>query len=117
MSKGDYCCYQDVEWQRYIEYAPVNTRAWVFQERLLSPRVVHFAKDQIFWECHELRASEGFPGGLPPRYRIDSSRPIFSSVEEQKTTDFLRLWDYIVRRYTTGDLTQRGDKLIAVSAL
>jgi hypothetical protein len=26
-------------------------RAWAFQERLLSPRIVHFADDMLYWEC------------------------------------------------------------------
>jgi hypothetical protein len=26
---------------------PLLSRAWVYQERLLSPRMVHFAKDQV----------------------------------------------------------------------
>lgn len=29
------------------------TRGWVFQERLLSNRFVHFLQDEIFWECRE----------------------------------------------------------------
>jgi len=46
-----------------IERAPLNTRGWVVQERALSPRTLHFGRDQIFWECGELRASEVFPLG------------------------------------------------------
>jgi hypothetical protein len=33
--------------------APLNCRAWVVQERVLSPRIIHFGKSQIFWECLE----------------------------------------------------------------
>jgi hypothetical protein len=32
------------------------------QERLLSARVVHFASDQMYWECCEQRATELLPG-------------------------------------------------------
>ncbi|KAG7294041.1 hypothetical protein NEMBOFW57_004103 [Staphylotrichum longicolle] len=31
---------------------PLLTRAWVYQERLLSRRVVHFGPDELAWECH-----------------------------------------------------------------
>jgi hypothetical protein len=41
-------------WWRYMDQAPLNLRGWVVQERLLAPRVIHFGKHQIFWECHEL---------------------------------------------------------------
>ncbi|KAL9115853.1 MAG: hypothetical protein Q9227_000221 [Pyrenula ochraceoflavens] len=30
---------------------PLFTRAWCFQERLLGPRVLHFTKDEIVYEC------------------------------------------------------------------
>lgn len=32
---------------------PSLTRAWVFQERLLSNRFIHFTRGEIFWECRE----------------------------------------------------------------
>jgi hypothetical protein len=38
--------------------APLNQRAWVLQELLLSSRVVHFAKDQMYWQCSSRLASE-----------------------------------------------------------
>jgi len=41
------------------------SRTWVFQERLLSSRTVFFARNQLFWECGELYASEVFPRGGP----------------------------------------------------
>ncbi|KAJ2987847.1 hypothetical protein NUW58_g4286 [Xylaria curta] len=50
---------------REIQLAPLNNRGWVMQERLLSPRAVHFAKEQIFWDCAGLTASETLPRGLP----------------------------------------------------
>lgn len=32
-----------------VDHSTLNSRAWVLQERLLSPRVVHFTKTQIVW--------------------------------------------------------------------
>ena len=34
------------------ESFPLETRAWCFQERLLSNRIVHFGKDELVWECN-----------------------------------------------------------------
>ena len=48
-----------------LECAPLHRRAWVFQERLLSRRVLSFAKDQLSWECVSQSASETYPEGLP----------------------------------------------------
>jgi Heterokaryon incompatibility protein (HET) len=36
------------EWINQVDTAPLNTRAWVFQERLLSPRTLHFGNLQLF---------------------------------------------------------------------
>lgn len=47
-------------WERNVDDAPVNRRAWVLQERLMAPRVLHFCQDQIAWECSELDAAESF---------------------------------------------------------
>jgi len=35
------------------EEFPLLTRAWVYQERLLSKRVLHFCSDELVWECNE----------------------------------------------------------------
>jgi hypothetical protein len=37
---------------------PLMTRAWVFQERLLSPRFLHFGAHELIWECMELTSCE-----------------------------------------------------------
>jgi hypothetical protein len=47
----------------YVEYRchesfPLVKRAWAFQERLLSPRVVHFGLAEIFFECKECYSCE-----------------------------------------------------------
>ena len=37
---------------------PLMRRGWVFQERLLSHRVLHFGAQELFWECLEAAACE-----------------------------------------------------------
>lgn len=45
---------------------PLNNRAWVLQERLFSRRTVHFASDQLYWECDEgLLAEDNESAGDP----------------------------------------------------
>lgn len=34
-----------------VEKGVLNTRGWVFQERALSRRTVHFTSTQLYWEC------------------------------------------------------------------
>jgi hypothetical protein len=49
---------------------PLNSRGWTLQERTLSRRTIHFAKDQLFWECQTTFMSED---GHWKRYVSDQS--------------------------------------------
>lgn len=37
---------------------PLSERGWTLQERLLSPRTIHFGSDQMYWECQECLLAE-----------------------------------------------------------
>jgi hypothetical protein len=41
--------------------SPLHTRAWVFQEHILSPRTIFYGSSQVFWECLKCSASEQDP--------------------------------------------------------
>lgn len=62
---GEYWCDYHNLWMYCIEYAPLNKRGWVSRERHLPRRIMHFTSNQLFWECHECRASENYSTGLP----------------------------------------------------
>ena len=36
-----------------FENCSLETRGWCMQERLLSPALLHFSKDQMMWECQQ----------------------------------------------------------------
>jgi hypothetical protein len=56
-------------WAQKFMSEPLNRRCWILQERILSPRMLHFGSEQLFWECRESVACETFPSGLPPSLR------------------------------------------------
>ncbi|PVH97419.1 HET-domain-containing protein [Periconia macrospinosa] len=62
---GEFWCDHNMLWHQRIEYAPLNQRGWVAQERHLSRRIMHFAGNQLFWECRCCKASENYPDHLP----------------------------------------------------
>ncbi len=51
--------------QEKVEKAPVTTRAWTFQERILSKRVLHFSKGVLLFECSTMLATEYHSQGVP----------------------------------------------------
>ncbi|KAH7374164.1 heterokaryon incompatibility protein-domain-containing protein [Cadophora sp. MPI-SDFR-AT-0126] len=74
----DINCLAHVHWNADVENAPVNKRGWVLQERLLSPRLLHYTENQLYWECNELLASESYPWGFSNI--MDESEPSRSSI-------------------------------------
>jgi hypothetical protein len=44
-------CSDLANFDRDVEGALLNTRAWVMQERFLSSRTIHFGANQMYWEC------------------------------------------------------------------
>ena len=122
-------------WKERLEEAKLNRRAWVLQERILSPRVLHFGRQQIFWECREFEACEAYPGGTPKipyfdvlnlKTAIPMSRstrfqdgPLEGAVGSRSRGKdaFLNYWGSIVEIYTRGGLTVATDKLVALSGI
>ncbi|KAK0652634.1 hypothetical protein B0T16DRAFT_387865 [Cercophora newfieldiana] len=115
----------------------------VTQERLLSPRVIHFARRQLYWECNELWANETDPDGFTQDPDADydtASRAkkefslIFSAASwpqpngetaksppEEQAMDLAGkrsyLWQLVVRWYTPKALSFDSDRLPALSGI
>jgi hypothetical protein len=96
-------------------------------ERILSPRILHFTKHQIFWDCGTLSACEVFPNGLP--FPLDHKastdrhwrgRLVGSTVSSNALTGVndnessYTFWMSAVQNYTECNLTSQGDKTIAI---
>lgn len=47
-----------------VQNAPLNSRGWVMQERILAPRILHCTPTQLFWECKEKLRFESYPDGI-----------------------------------------------------
>jgi hypothetical protein len=60
---------------------PLEKRAWAFQERVLSPRVLSIGLGEVFWSCSRLlQASEVFPEGMPECVSIPSDQDQLNEV-------------------------------------
>lgn len=108
-------------WADEVEGAPVNRRAWVLQERILSPRIVHMSKAMVLWECRKLQASEVFPdGGLPEERSLNNYGLLKQLYCESRSTDDRNIqadWRILLFRYTMCGLTFETDRLIALSGI
>ncbi|KAM0438988.1 hypothetical protein ACHAPT_001749 [Fusarium lateritium] len=118
--KKDYLLDGDV-WADEALEAPLMGRGWVFQERFLAPRVLHFGKRQLAWECNALDALEMFPHGLPRGLGMLSKKEVHLTVtlpkESTKRADFCRVWHDLVSKYSACSLTFPSDKLVAFAGV
>ena len=108
-------------WLHSVEASPLNRRAWVLQERLLSPRTVYYTKTQLFWECRESKACESSPAPeSKTRMEWDGSLTYLKSSHELHGPIFEPWhlhWPEIVEQYTNTSRTKLEDKLVAISGL
>lgn len=122
--------YSESIWMREIDDAPLRSRAWVVQELVLSPRVLHFGARQMFWDCAQLRASETFQTGtysgfinnnkVAPGCLLDSVTLESSSAMQRRsklTWQLVQRWMQLVEEYTACSLTVASDRLLAISGL
>lgn len=91
-----------------ISSTHLSSRAWAFQERILSSRVLHFGSGDLFWECRTKNASEYFPNGLFPYDKRPSSRRPKPSLDN---------WPQIIELYSKCKMTYYSDKLVALAGV
>lgn len=126
-----YRLYRTAFWETELAQAPLIKRAWVLQERLLAPRVLHFGQNELLWECCEMEASEAYPNGLIPAMTIGTAshfKRLDPLVEGRRLRQYglqemdprffgHELWKRVVENYSACLLTNGEDKLIALSGI
>lgn len=113
--------------------APLLTRAWAYQERLLPSRTLHFLAEELVWECKtdlrcECRALDDrsliaaeFEGDKQFKQTWHGGwlKPLVAKVERPGLIyeDFSMIWMDLVSEFTRLDLTYESDRLPAISGL
>lgn len=112
-----------------MEYAsPLLSRGWVFQERLLSTRALHFHAEELIWECASGISCEcsrledfqgGDPNGLLQQRETDQIKMIYTSIFSPASDEssVLDAWLELVTEYGALKLTKHTDRLPAISGL
>jgi len=119
----------DKIYDEQVRNSPIYQRAWILQERLLSPRSVYFGKKQIFWACGEFEACEAFPSGanyVPTRPHNEISidkkgvQQLLNprvTMAQREAQGIAESWARIVKIYSSSHLTISSDKLVALSGI
>jgi hypothetical protein len=122
----------DYDWSISLIDQPLWKRGWVYQERLMTPRMLVFGDDRIYWQCHERMENEYLPHGLPgsgETYDEDAKTPFTltetvlrskpsSTATDEELSKLHFEWYKIVENYSMTDLTYpEKDKLAAIAAI
>jgi hypothetical protein len=100
---------------------PLLKRGWVYQERLLSPRILHFGGLDLIWECTEditcycdTWMSSGSRNPLSHPIKPQHARCVLAPGNEVGRAS---RWISIVEEYTLLDLTFASDRLVAIAGV
>jgi hypothetical protein len=103
-----------------IGHSPLLKRGWVYQERLLSPRVIHFTDFEIVWECCEESqchcASIKYSQDRSETPKIHHARAIGLTDHTAIVNEaaIRKRWRNIIEEYSRLDLTKLSDRLPAI---
>ena len=102
---------------------PLMHRGWVVQERLLSPRYLHFGKNELLWECMERQKCECGGLGFGELSRLTWLEPkhrfLPRSLELLKTRRgaIVTAWHSAVSDYSRKNLSFPEDIFPAISGI
>lgn len=108
-----------------LSHYSLRDRGWTMQERILSPRIIHYASDQLYWECyHGIQESEDklrwmWQSSTIPKiaHRIKLAKDDETKKKELK--DMLYNWyvHIVGGNYSHRSLTYGEDKLVAIGGV
>jgi hypothetical protein len=103
----------------------LDERGWVFQEQLLSTRIISLTKEGVFWDCLHHSASSNRPTGIlgdfSPNFQHSDNRKFKRFLLNPNTLvpreEYYWLWRRAVQSYTRRKLTRESDRLIALEGV
>ncbi|KAH6699007.1 heterokaryon incompatibility protein-domain-containing protein [Leptodontidium sp. MPI-SDFR-AT-0119] len=109
--------------QDHAEDAPLLTRAWAFQERLLPSRTLHVHAEELVWECksavqcecEHLDQTASFEAVEMEGWLKDSVTGSLHAGESAEKLGFV--WLILVSEFGALHLTHESDRLAALSGL
>ena len=97
------------------------SRGWVFQERLLAPRVAHFTDKQVVWECRQgAKAELLYPSDHPEHFHHSLQQRLATLLDKDDcltAKDILHFWRWVVQLYSQTVTTFERDRLFAMAGI
>lgn len=117
--EGIYVTASGGEFKRNVIFSPLNDRGWVAQERALSPAIIHYTPESMYWECNQCIASEAFSNGSHIWYETEGAgrdriRSLSTQSEREEVYSF---WRTFINRYAGMEMTFTKDRFPAVAGI
>jgi len=100
-----------------METSPLNSRGWIYQERVLSTATLHYGKNEMLWECRSLVSPEC---SLPLRvHTLALTRAFGKSLQYciSRPKEAMFAWFDEVKYLSFREFTKKADRGPAVQAL
>jgi hypothetical protein len=99
--------------------SPCASRGWIFQEELLSRRILYWSHHGLFWSCAEHTAAQNGTAddGKDGLFSNITIPDILDPHQFRTSRDPLLLWDEMISYYSMRDFRYHSDRLPAVSGL
>ena len=109
---------------RYRGIHKLKTRAWTFQEHLLSPRVLQFGCSEMLWECHQSFECECKAGlqpdcvnGTAENLQIKSWFVQAMASGRRRIADFQDFYYELIEQYSQKQINFESDRLVAFEGI
>ncbi|KAF2137772.1 uncharacterized protein K452DRAFT_257240 [Aplosporella prunicola CBS 121167] len=99
-----------------VDKGVLNQRGWVFQERALSCRTIHYTNTQTYWECGCRIRCETL-GALKPPLRYSLHEPRFPRPNALTRYAGQEILKFAFQQYSKLSLTRCSDRPIAISGV
>ncbi|KAH6658947.1 heterokaryon incompatibility protein-domain-containing protein [Truncatella angustata] len=95
---------------------PIDSRAWTYQETLLSPRLLRYSRNYIQWSCRSCQLYDGSWKKQDMRFDSDAYNWNYGEVPCVPGLP-MPAWEPVVEAYSNRNMTNQSDKLVAISAI
>ncbi|KAF8865757.1 HET-domain-containing protein [Acephala macrosclerotiorum] len=94
------------------ESSPLGSRAWAYQERILSRRTLFFTPCHLAWQCRSTTLVES---STSPQNPWKGLKPVFDTYNSED--EVLVAWESVLGTYNSLQFTFTSDKLVAISGI
>ena len=129
---GQWLANFDVSLDEIRTHSTLADRAWTLQEERLSPRLLYWSTQRMYWSCSKAQLAEShtnrdvsvntwrrpfYDETLTAKSVADPAQGFLKLCRTSAGSDLHRAWLDLIRSYLHRDLTFKGDRFSALSGL